>query len=57
MTGCARPDASATDAAVCRELRAALPTWSRADTDQSKREGADFLAVFNAACPPPDEPK
>ena len=37
--------------AACDALRPALPTWSRDDTEQSKREGATFLDVFNATCP------
>ena len=36
--------------AACDALRPALPTWSRNDTEQSKREGATFLDVFNATC-------
>jgi hypothetical protein len=49
-SGCAATVASA-DRTVCRELRLALPTWAEADTEQSKREGADFLDVFEAVCP------
>jgi len=50
-TGCATTTAgSATEAAICAELRASLPTWSSQDTAQSKREGADFLDVFEAVC-------
>lgn len=51
-SACAAPVASGTDAAVCRELRRALPSWSRQDTEQSREEGARFIAVFEAACPP-----
>ena len=36
--------------AACDALRPALPTWSAEDTEQSKREGATFLDVFNATC-------
>ena len=36
--------------AACDALRPALPTYSRDDTEQSKREGATFLDVFNATC-------
>jgi hypothetical protein len=50
MTGCANTGGSETEAAICDELRASLPTWSRRDTEQSKAEGAAFLDVFNAVC-------
>ena len=36
--------------AACDALRPALPTYSTKDTEQSKREGATFLDVFNATC-------
>ena len=36
--------------AACDALRPTLPTWSTNDTEQSKREGATFLDVFNATC-------
>ena len=36
--------------AACDALRPALPTYSPDDTEQSKREGATFLDVFNATC-------
>ncbi len=36
--------------AACDALRPALPTYSRDDTEQSKKEGATFLDVFNATC-------
>lgn len=49
-SGCATSTGSETSDAICRELRSALPTWSSADTEQSKREGADFLDVFEAVC-------
>lgn len=51
-SGCASlTDASETERTICRELRNALPTWSVEDTEQSKREAADFLSVFSAVCP------
>ena len=37
--------------AVCAELRADLPTYSRADTLQSRTVGARFLTTFAAICP------
>lgn len=37
--------------AACDALRPTLPTWSKDDTEQSKREGAVFLDVFEATCP------
>ena len=49
-SACATPGGSETERAICRELRAALPTWSARDTAQSKDEGARFVAVFEAAC-------
>ncbi len=36
--------------AACDALRPALPTYSTNDTEQSKREGATFLDVFDATC-------
>jgi hypothetical protein len=41
---------SETEAAICRDLRAAPPTWSTRDTERSKEEGARFVAVFETAC-------
>jgi len=49
-SACANTGGSETEAAICDELRASLPTWSRSDTDQSKAEGAAFLDVFGAVC-------
>ena len=43
LAGCAAPPPAPADA-VCDALRQALPTWSRADTEQSRAEAADFLA-------------
>lgn len=53
MSGCGSVVASATETetALCRELRANLPTWSVRDTAVSKTEGARFLEVFDAVCP------
>lgn len=49
-SACAKQGGSETEAAICRELRAALPTWSAQDTARSKEKGARFVAVFGAAC-------
>lgn len=49
-TGCAVTAGSETERAICRELGASLPSWSSADTVQSRTEGAEFLDVFNAVC-------
>lgn len=49
-TGCVNAGISATESAICRELRNSLPTYSTLDTEQTKQEGADFLDVFNAVC-------
>lgn len=49
-SGCAITGGSETEAAICDELRASLPTWSRRDTEKSKAEGAAFLDVFEAVC-------
>ena len=49
-SGCTATGGSETEAAICDELRASLPTWSRRDTEQSKAEGAAFLDVFEAVC-------
>jgi hypothetical protein len=53
MTGCASTGGSATEAAICDELRRALPTWAPDDTEMSKAEGALFLDVFAAVCAKP----
>ena len=53
MQGCAPvavSGTSATEAAICGELRADLPTWSSRDTEQSKAEGLRFLVTFEAVC-------
>ena len=49
-SACAATGGSETEAAICDELSASLPTWSRRDTEQSKAEGAAFLDVFEAVC-------
>ena len=49
-SGCATTGGSETETAICDELRASLPSWSRLDTEQSKAEGAAFLDVFEAVC-------
>ena len=49
-SACASTGGSETEAAICDELRASLPSWSRRDTEQSKAEGAAFLDVFEAVC-------
>jgi hypothetical protein len=51
LTGCAKPVASETSDAICRELRSVLPTWSQRDTPQTLESGARFIAAFGAACP------
>lgn len=51
MTGCATLAGSETNRATCQELRAVLPTYSRQDTEESKRQGVEFLSVFGAVCP------
>ena len=52
MQGCAPVGnyATSSEAALCSELRADLPTWSSRDTDQSKAEGLRFLVTFEAVC-------
>lgn len=50
MPGCVPSGRSATEAALCNELRADLPTYSRHDTEKSKAEGARFLTTFRAVC-------
>lgn len=50
LSACATPGGSETEAAICRELRAALPSWSAEDSVQSLEEGARFVAVFEGAC-------
>jgi len=51
-SACATTAGSVTEQAICRELRIVLPTWSRKDTEQSRIDGARFLDVFEAVCPP-----
>ena len=41
---------SATETAICAELRADLPSYSSQDTAQSKAEGLRFLTTFKAVC-------
>ncbi len=48
LSGCSAAPAPAR--AVCDALRPALPTWSRADSEKSKIEGARFLDVWEAVC-------
>ncbi|CAB5220455.1 hypothetical protein UFOVP233_81 [uncultured Caudovirales phage] len=50
MPGCAATGRSATETAMCNEMRADLPSYSRHDTDQTKAEGLRFLATFHAIC-------
>lgn len=52
MTGCASTGGSETERTICGELRASMPTWSTSDTEQSRREAAEFLEVFDAVCGP-----
>lgn len=42
---------SATRDEVCRQTGAALPTRSRADTDQTKAEIQKAYATFGLTCP------
>ena len=51
LSACARLDASETERAICRELRADLPTWSTKDTPETLDSGARFVSVFDAVCP------
>jgi hypothetical protein len=53
LTGCQPLAGSATEATICRELRADLPTYSRADTPDTLASGARFVAVFQAVCKSP----
>ena len=48
LTGCTTTPPGT--GAACDALRPVLPTYSTNDTEQSKREGATFLDVFNATC-------
>lgn len=50
MSACANGVPSATNERTCAELRADLPTASVNDTEQSKKELADFLETFAAIC-------
>lgn len=52
LTGCETtiPAVSETEATLCRELRADLPTYSRQDTTETLEAGLRFLDVFAAVC-------
>jgi len=47
---CTRPAPVSPAEAVCGALAPALPTWSRADSERSKTEGARFMDVWEAVC-------
>jgi hypothetical protein len=55
-TGCESKGGSETERAICKELWRDLPTWSPQDTEESKRQGADFIETFEAICPPSHPP-
>lgn len=50
LTGCVKPEGSEIERAICRELRADLPTYSRRDTPETLKAGARFVEVFAAVC-------
>jgi hypothetical protein len=54
LSGCAKLESyvtkSQTTEAVCQELRADLPSYSAADTEQTITEGADFILLFQEVC-------
>ena len=50
LPGCFGGPVAPPESAVCDALEPHLPTWSREDTDESVREGAAFLSVFEAVC-------
>lgn len=50
-SGCVVAATSETERTICRELRRDLPTYSRADTQETKEAGIRFLEVFDAVCP------
>ncbi len=49
LTACTPPPPAPAQA-VCDALRPALPTWSRQDSAQSRKEAARFLEVWTAVC-------
>ena len=54
LSGCSvnlRGEATATEAALCRAWGESLPTLSRSDTEQTKREVWQSYADFANACP------
>lgn len=51
MPSCVPGTTSATETAICGELRVDLPSYSSHDTAQSKAEGATFFKTFDAVCP------
>lgn len=51
LSACSKPLAgSETTKAMCRELRADLPTYSTRDTSETLLSGARFTRTFNAIC-------
>lgn len=50
LAACVKPGGSATEVAICRELRADLPSWSSRDTPETLASGARFVAVFEGVC-------
>lgn len=49
-SACVSAGGSATEQAICGELRTVLPTYSSSDTEQTKEDGDRFFAVFDAVC-------
>lgn len=50
LAGCGGMAGSATTDAICRELRADLPTYSERDTPETLAAGGRFVGVFEAVC-------
>lgn len=53
LTGCASMTATggATEAEICRQIGAELPTRSRADTGQTAHEIQRLYATYKLTCP------
>jgi len=54
LTGCVKPttmQGGATETELCRQWGGSLPSRSRLDTDQTKKEIQDGYGTFVLACP------
>ena len=50
LIACAPVGGSATEQAICNELRVDLPSYSTADTAQTLADGDKFMSTFEGVC-------